>query len=251
MPINISRNIRPPLLPNSPPPRPTPRPTPIPIATATATATVSMYNSLSATERARLDAMPKQQRMQALNDMIPPPPPPPPTPPPPTPPPTVLPNSGANSPAPRTSSRPIDPTLTNEQQKALDDLWDNTTYTEQFKRDMESTYRDMWVRFPPSPPTPSPWAAIDAGIKYMMNPTTPEPPPIPTPTPTPGSNFFASTPLLDTLPNFQSREDLMSNYHMGDLVMGNPNPTPTPTPTPTPPLIPRQPEDDSSSNLLL
>jgi hypothetical protein len=127
-----------------------------------------------------------------------------------------LPNSAPTpAPAPIPTSisiRPRDPKLTAEQQKMLDDVWNNTTYTEQYKKDMEGTYYSLWSKYEPTAPTPTISERTQQGMQGTILPN--DPPPT-------GPNFLdlSGGTFLDIIPNWKSREEMMANYSLPEDFM--------------------------------
>ena len=137
------------------------------------------------------------------------------------------------------SLKPRDPNLNSEQQKTLDDLWSTYTsygWTESFAREMEDVYYNLWGKTKPNlvilpnsmptstpvanvftSPTPAPAPSISDQLQLGMNALWQgkEPPP-PVVLPNSGPNFMASTPILNTIPTFDKREELMTNYKIPD-----------------------------------
>jgi hypothetical protein len=56
----------------------------------------------------------------------------------------------------------------------IDDVWSNTTFTEQFKKEMQSVYYDLWKKTVPT-----------TTVLPNSQPTPPTPAPIQTPAPAP------------------------------------------------------------------
>ena len=170
-----------------------------------------------------------------------------------TPAPTVLPNS-VPTPAPvptpganpnsssitqtQTPTRIVDPNLNSEQQSILDDLFiNNLGWTEAFQREMLGVYYSLWGKtipttftiitaettvLPNSVPNSAPASdqysisnQLQQGMNALMQGE--ELPPFSQPPPPPGPNFLEDyTPILEELPSYTSREELMENYAIPD-----------------------------------
>jgi hypothetical protein len=150
---------------------------------------------------------------------------------------TVLPNS-APTPAPSpvlqpapaptpTPSRKVDPNLNSQQQEALDDLWVNNYpgWTEAQQNEHMDFLYSIWGKTKPTTftttTTPAPAPATNSisnqlqqGMNALMQGE--ELPPFSQP-PSTGPNFLEDyTPILDELPSYTSREELLENYAIPD-----------------------------------
>jgi hypothetical protein len=145
---------------------------------------------------------------------------------------TVLPNSApapAPAPAPTpTPSRKVDPNLNSQQQEALDDLWvrNYPGWTETRQNEHMDLLYSIWGKTKPTtftttttPAPPPATNSISNQLQQGMNALFQgeELPPFSQP-PTTGPNMFSSdtTPILDQLPSYTSREELMENYAIPD-----------------------------------